>query len=160
MIHCRTGSGPGTRTNHAGLRAHAEYTTSIVLSITGPVVVKIRARRQYPDVLPEPPLGLPVSHGLAAGTGQLHAWGSMDGPRALVMNASAAVASNYQLVMNWQLVLAMNALAAVASNWQLAMNLAVAVASNWLFLLAINWSVSLALKLHYGLLPSGSILRR
>jgi hypothetical protein len=122
VIHCRTGSGPGTDTNHAGLRAHAEYTTSIVLAITGPVVVKIRPRWQFLDVLPGLPLGLAVSHGLAAGTGQLHAWGSMDGPRAWVMNGSAAVASN------WQLVLAMNGSVAVASNWQL--------------LLAINGSVS------------------
>lgn len=105
----KRGMGPiPVRHSTVGLRAHAEYTTSIALAITGPVVVKIRPRWQFLDVLPDLALGLPVSHGLATGTGQLHAWGSMDGPRALVMNGSAPVASNYQLAMNWQLVLAMN----------------------------------------------------
>ena len=98
-IHCRTGSEPGIRINHGGLLAHAGYKTSIVLSITGPVVVKIRPRWQFLDALPELALGLPLSHGLAAEIGEWHAWGLMDGPRAWVMN---------WLALHWQLALVMN----------------------------------------------------
>jgi hypothetical protein len=108
VIHYRTRFEPGTGINHAGLQAHAEYKTSIVLSISRPIVIKIRPQWQFLDVLPDLPLGLPISHGLAAGTGQLHTGGSMDGPRALVMNGSAAVASNYQLAMNWTVAVASN----------------------------------------------------
>jgi hypothetical protein len=69
VIHCRAGSGPRTGINHAGHRIHAVYKTSIVPSIIGPVVVKIRPRWQFLDILPELPLGRPVSHGLTVGTG-------------------------------------------------------------------------------------------